>query len=614
MSNDNSAAKKYMRMLQFIKPYYKLFAITILLTLIVVFLEAITLWFSGSLLGMIFKNSQDVVTMEKPPLSLSTVNELLKYYTWYLLSSGGENDILGVLKKVCLLIPVLFLFKDGFIYIRNVVMSYLNLSVVEGMRTKFYKHILSLPMEFYDKNSTGSVTSYLVRDLNVVRDSLSKSINLLIMEPFKLIVFFGLLLVINFKLTALILISYPIIAFFLGKAGKVIRRRSKAMLSSFSEIVAVITETISGVRLVKTFHGENYELTKFKKLNRDYTKKAVRERMITAALSPFNEFVSLSLTSLLIWYGGKEALSSTSSFGSEDFLRFLLLLFAAYTPIKKLVNIQGVINNGIAAADRIFEVFDTSAEDVAEENVASFKKEVTFESVTFSYPNYDEIVLDDISFSVKKGEMVALVGSSGSGKSTILDILPRFYEIPKGDIKVDGISTKELSLYSLRSLFGVVSQDTILFDDSIAVNIAYGSTPIDFKKLETTLKAANAQEFISKLPDGIDTVIGERGVTLSGGQRQRLAIARALYKNPDILILDEATSSLDTESEKSVQQAIDILIKDRTTIVVAHRLSTIMSADTILVLDKGKIVERGSHKELLSKNGRYRELHDIQFS
>lgn len=601
-------------MLQFIKPFYKLVALTLFLTLLVVVFEAVTLWFSGSLLNMIFKSSEELTTIEKPDFSLANINELMKYHTWNILSSGGKNNTLGVLKRICLLIPVLFLLKDGFLYIRRVMMSVLNLNVIEKMRTSFYRHIMALPIPFYDKNKTGSVTSYLIQDLNIIQSTLSNSVNLLIMEPLKLIFFFGLLLIINFKLTFLILISYPLIAFILGKAGKVIKKRSSHMLESFSDIVSMISETVGGVRLVKTFHGENYEQKRFEKVNKVYTKKTLKANMITFALSPFNEFVSLTLTSALIWYGGKDVLSPDSTFSSDDFLRFLIILFSAYTPIKKLVNVHASMQVGISASERVFNVFDIKTEEINDEmGQLDFKDTLQCQSVSFSYPEHDEIVLKDISFSVKKGEVVALVGSSGSGKSTILDLIPRFYEIKSGEFLLDGTNTKDLSLYSLRSLFGIVSQDTILFDDSILANIAYGTETADIERVKDAVKAANADEFIDNLPEGLDTVIGERGVSLSGGQRQRLAIARALYKNPAILILDEATSALDTESEKIVQEAIDNLIKDRTTIVVAHRLSTIQKADTILVLDKGEIVERGSHKELLSQNGRYKELYEIQF-
>lgn len=605
--------KEFMRMFQFLKPFKGLVALTLLLTLLVVVFEAVTLWFSGSLLKMIFSGSDVIAQMEKPIISLATVNEVLKYYTWLMLSNG-QSSMMDVLKRICLIIPVLFLLKDSLLYVRSVMMSYLNLSVVEKMRNQFYKHILALPMPFYDKNNTGTITSFLIRDLNVVQDTLTQSINLLIMEPFKLVVFFSLLLVINWKLTLIILLTYPLIALVLGRAGKVIKRRSRKMLESFSGIISVSTETISGVRLVKTFHGENYEMKKFGRINKDFTRKAVRAGMISASLSPFNEFVSLTLTSALIWYGGGDVLSQTSSFSSDDFLRFLLILFSAYTPIKKLVNIQGAINTGLSAAERVFEVLELPVEEVEQGNSVTFNKRIECKDITFSYPGYEEVVLKSLNLNIEKGTVVALVGSSGSGKSTILDILPRFYELTAGDVLLDGTSTKDIDLYNLRSLFGVVSQETVLFDDTVAVNIAYGSDEINYDRVEESLRAANAFEFVAKLPEGVQTMVGEQGVTLSGGQRQRLAIARALYKNPEILILDEATSALDTESEKIVQGAIDNLIKNRTSIVVAHRLSTVRNADKIVVLDKGIVVEEGNHEELIAREGRYKELYDIQFS
>lgn len=596
----------------FIKPHSLILVISLLLTVIVVFFDAISLWFTGTLLQIIF--SSDATAPIKPEVSFSTVNELLKYYTWKILELLGDGSKTGVLNSVVVCIPILFFLKNVSLYIQKVTMNVFNLRMVEDMRNSFYSHILHLPMTYFDKNRSGDVISLIVRDLTAVKDAMVNTLNKLIMEPMKVIFFFSLLIIINAKLTIIVLLVYPFLGFFIGWVGKMVRKRSHKMFRSFSDVVAVITETVNGVRLVKMFDGLNYEKDKFHKENRILTKQSIKETMVKQIMSPFTEFVSLGMTSLLLWYSGSEILSGKSDFAADDFLRYLIILFSAYAPIKRLTQVHAEFQTGLAAADRVVELFNAPIElDNGEEILPEFNDKLEVKNLTFNYPGHNEIVLKDITFSVNKGKMVALVGSSGSGKSTILDLLPRLYEYQNGEVLIDGVSTKDLTLGALRSHFGIVSQETILFNDSVLVNITYGDNNPDMEKVERVIKAANAEEFINKLQDGINTVIGERGVTLSGGQQQRLAIARALYRNPDILVLDEATSALDTESEKLVQNAIDNLIKDRTTVVVAHRLSTIRRADEIIVLDAGQIVEKGSHEELYELNGRYRYLYDIQF-
>lgn len=601
------------RTFAFAKPFMPLFVIGLLLTFLVVLMEGLTLWFTGSLLDTIF--SHEEIVLNKVDFSMSNLNEWLKYKTKALLSGNGKRDVIGVLQVVCLLIPVLYLTKNTLTYIQRLIMANLNLKVVENIRNVFYAHVLRLPVSFYDKNKTGDVVSYLVRDVNEVQGGLTSAINQLSIEPAKVILFFSLLLVIDVKLTLIIILIYPFFGWIIGLTGKVIKRRAGKMLASFSGVVSVINETVSGIRSVKMFNGDDYEIEKFKKENKKLTKASFRQQMVATSVAPFSEFVSLSFTSLLLWFGGRGVVSGSSAFTSDDFLRYLLILFAAYTPIKKLTQLHATVQTGLSAASRVFNVFDEEIEALHEEDGANrtFKEAIEYKNVTFNYPGYEENVLKDVSFTVNKGEMVAFVGSSGSGKSTILDLLPCYYPIEKGSISIDGEEILESNLKSLRSLFGTVSQETFLFDDTIAKNIAYGQEEIEYKHLQSVIEAANAKEFIDELPNGIETVIGERGVTLSGGQRQRLAIARALYRNPEILILDEATSALDTESERLVQNAIDTLVSSRTTLVVAHRLSTVIKADKIVVLDKGRIVEMGNHEELLARNGRYKELYDIQF-
>lgn len=606
----------YNRFFLLAKPFTPIIVLSLFLSVVVVLLDGLSLWFSGSLLQNLFSETGGDQFLQKPEFSWAQINLTLKYYTWkFLTSSGGENNI-GVLATICILIPILFFVKNVTFYLQKTTISLLNLRIVERLRNQFYDHIMNLPTTFYDNNKSGDIISYFVRDLSEIRITLTTFVNKMFLLPLKIILFFILLIIISPKLTFFISLVYPLMGVVLNKAGKTIRRRSSRTHKSFSEVVSVLSETIANIRVVKMFSSIRFEIDRFENENKKFIKNSFRAQLVSNALAPFTEFMSLTMTSLLLWFAGKEILSGESSFSSGDFLRYLLILFSAYSPIKQLTNVHSKVQSGIAAAQRVFDVFDEPVEmnKGKEDTDIDFKKEIFFDNVTFSYPGHEKIVLNNLSFSVEKGQTVALVGASGCGKSTILDLLPSFYNVKSGDIKIDGVSINDYTLHSLRSLYGIVSQETILFNDSVRNNIAYAEKNSNIDKVKDALKAANAWEFVEKLSDGLDTVIGEHGVNLSGGQRQRLAIARALYKNPQILIFDEATSALDTESEKLVQSAVSNLIQDRTSIVVAHRLSTIQNADVIFVLDEGKIVEQGTHEELLKLNRRYSYLYNIQFS
>ncbi|ERP38730.1 ABC transporter ATP-binding protein [Chitinivibrio alkaliphilus] len=603
----------YKRLFSFLAPHKLLFFAVISTTLIFVFLEGVTLWFASSLLDIIF--SETIEQVPAVEFSFQNINQWLKYHTWRVLTMNGARTNVEALRTICIMIPVLFAMKNTVLYIKSILISFLNLRVVESIRNRFYDHLLSLPMAYFNSRQSGAIVSTVVRDITDIQESLKKSINQLLTEPLKLLLFTTLLFIINPLLTLVIFLIYPVVMLVLFKGGGAIRRRARRMLRSFSSMVETTNETIFGIKVVKMFRGEGYESQKFHGANARYTRDAFRESSISAALSPFNEFISLLMTSILLWFAGRGIIDGSSNFSSEDFLRFLLIIFSTFSPIKSLTKIHGYLQKGRSAADRVFAVMDIPSEDDRGcQKIDTLQNDIVFDQVSFSYPGYDAQVLRDISFTVQKGQMVALVGSSGSGKSTILDLLPLYYAATEGEIRIDGTPVEEYTLGSLRSLFGTVSQDPLLFNDTVARNVAYGAPHIDRDRLVQVLAAANATEFIEALPQGEETHIGENGVSLSGGQRQRLAIARALYRDPSVLILDEATSALDTESERLVQEAIDRLIQNRTTLVVAHRLSTVIGADAIIVLDAGRIVESGTHEELLRRGGRYKELYDIQFS
>ncbi|MGM0443992.1 MAG: ABC transporter ATP-binding protein [Fibrobacterota bacterium] len=604
----------YRRMYSFLWPHRLLLALSIGATLAYVALDGVSLWFASSLLNTIF-SGETATAVEPVSFSFAEINAWLKYVSWNFLTRGGSRDNLAVLQIICLLIPVLFALKNSVLYVKQVLIAALNFKTVEHIRQRFYTHIMRLPMSFFNKRRRGDIISHLVKDVNDLQNAMTTSINSLLTDPLKLIFFIVLLYIINARLTLIVFLVYPLLALIIGTVGRIIRRRAKKMLRAFSDVVAIINETVAGIKVVKMFSGISYEEKKFSRANRFFTQKSLREKMISHFLSPFNEFISLLMTSALLWFAGRDVLAGESDFSSGDFLRFLIILFSTYAPIKKLTKVHTNLQRARSAAERIFTIMDEPTEDFENgRDITALKEDIVFDRVCFSYPGYEETVLQDLSFTVHKGEMVAFVGSSGSGKSTILDLLPAYYPLTSGEIRIDGVPITEYRLDMLRRLFGTVSQETVLFNDTVAANIAYGRGKPDMEKVRTVIRAANAEDFIRDLPEGVNTVIGENGVTLSGGQRQRLAIARALYIDPEILILDEATSALDTESERVVQKAVDRLIQDRTTFVVAHRLSTIQRADRIIVLENGQITETGTHRELLARNGRYRGLYNIQFT
>jgi len=608
-----SSLKTYKRMLGFLKPYMHLFIISAVLSVAIVSFNGMSIWFLGSLPQTLFK--PDTVITVKPALSLGTINEYLKYVTLKLTRNTTFDNPITL---ICLLIVITFTLKNILLYINKLVLKRLDLNVVRDMRNLLYRHVLLLPVTYYDRNKSGNLVSHILNDIAQINRSMADTLIDSIMEPMHLIFFITMLFIINVKLTIIIFVIYPILSFFIIKIGKSVKRRGRRSLENLSGMISVLTETIQGIRAVKMFNMNNHEAEKFEGENKKFIRSSYKAEKAKALLVPLVETLGVYVSAILLWYGSKESLSGSANFTPEDFFRFLFFLFSSYKPFKTIGTINNHIQTGIAAAERVFKLLNTPAEDLragtAKSNGHGFKQGIRFDKVSFKYPTGKDFVLQDLSFSVKKGEIIAIVGSSGAGKSTILDLLPRFYDISGGTISIDGKDIRDINLFDLRDMFGIVSQETILFNDTVANNLRYGSNDANIDRIKAAAEAANAMEFIARMPQGFDTVIGEQGAMLSGGQRQRLSIARALLKNPPILIFDEATSALDTESERLVQTAIDNLIHNRTTFVVAHRLSTIRHANTIIVLEGGKIIEQGAHAELLALNKRYKYFYDIQFS
>ncbi|SVB50939.1 uncharacterized protein METZ01_LOCUS203793, partial [marine metagenome] len=430
-----------------------------------------------------------------------------------------------------------------------------------------------------------------------------------------IIVLSGMLFIISVKLTLFVLLTVPLSAYIISKLGQSIRRKAKRSSLSIAGLMNILQETLSGIRIVKSFVMEKFEIQRFLQENRKYFNLSFKQDNMRNLNTPINDLIGLALGVLLLWIGGREVIVH-GTLSPEGFIRFIIYLFAMLQPARKLGNVNAQIQVGLASAERVFSITDVKpdiSEPISPKKLGEFKERITFQNVSFQYDSSEQPSLSGINVEIFHGEVLALVGSSGAGKSTFADLIPRFYDVSQGEIMIDGKDVRDVPLKELRNLMGIVSQDTILFNDTVANNISYGFPNANQNAIREAAQAAYASEFIDDMPQQFNTIIGEKGTRLSGGQRQRLSIARAILKNPDILILDEATSALDTESERKVQGAIDNLVKDRTVIVIAHRLSTITKADRIIVLDEGKLVESGTHEELLTKNGKYKNLYDIQF-
>jgi subfamily B ATP-binding cassette protein MsbA len=603
--------KLYFRMLGYLKPYVPMLVLTVIISLFVVTSESLSLWFSSSLINAIFK--PESFSMTKPVFHINNFNETLKYWTYLLIK---RNSIFDSLKIACICVIFFFLTKNVFSYLKSLITGNLNYLISRDLRNHLYGHALILPVTYYDRNRSGNIISLMFNDITAINNSMTGTFEKIITDPLRLIFFVAIMVIISPKLTLFVFTIYPVLGFLISLIGQTVRRRTKRSLESVSGLSSIMHETVNCIRAVKMFSMTEEETDKFKRENQHFTKTCFRSQVFNALSSPLTEVLGVMLVAGLLWFGGRDVLLG-KSFTAEDFLRFLAFLFMMFQPIKSLASVNNSIQNGLAAAERVFSLIDTQPEKltpVSASVVPRFEREIKFNNVDFTYPECVPEVLHSVNFTVKKGQVVALVGSSGSGKSTILDLLPRFYEISGGSITIDGVDVREFDLVGLRRLFGIVSQETILFNDTISRNIAYGMSEAPKDRIMEAARSAQALEFIEKMPDGLNTVIGERGVMLSGGQRQRISIARALLKNPALLILDEATSALDTESERLVQSAMNNLMENRTALVVAHRLSTISHADKILVLEEGRVTEQGTHSELLTLNKRYKYLYDIQFS
>ena len=511
-------------------------------------------------------------------------------------------------------IVVIFLLRGIFLYGQNYLMSYVGQHVIIDIRGEVFRKLQRLSMSFYDKNKTGTIMSYVTNDVNALQGAMVDNTIELVTESIILIGSICAMTYLDWKLTLFTILTFPVVLYFMNFFGKKIRRSGGMIQEAAADITSVLQEAVSSVRIVKSFVREQYEIDRFERENEANLKANLKNAKYMATLTPTIEFVAALGVTMILWFGGHNVIDGETTAGS--LVAFLAYAVNISNPVKRITRVTGNIQRALAAAQRVVDVLDLPEEV---QNLPDAKAlpavtgSVCFENVTFSYNEGDEI-LHDLSFAVKPGQAVGLVGPSGAGKSTIASLLPRFYDCDAGAIRIDGTDIKHVTLDSLRQQVGIVPQETILFNGTVYDNILYGRLDATKDEIEAAAKAANAHDFIMELPEGYNTMLGDRGVNISGGQRQRIAIARAILKDPRILVLDEATSALDTESERLVQEALNRLMVGRTSIIIAHRLSTIKNADRILVLDKGKLAEDGTHDELMEKNGLYAHLYQIQYN
>lgn len=541
----------------------------------------------------------------------SGVTNNVYYYVGNLITVYGQSRVLLML---CLSFCVITLIKTSCYFGASAVMVPLRNGIVRDMRMQVYKKIISLPIGFFSQERKGDILARMSGDVQEVEYSITSTLEMLIKNPILIIIYLTVLFAMSWQLTLFTLVFAPLMMLVMTAIGSKLKARSLEAQQYWSDTMSQVEETLGGLRIIKAFLAEKKMTGRFEKVTEGMRQKNNKVGIRQASAHPVSELLGSIMIAIVLWFGGTLILGSDATIDAPAFMSYMTILYSIIQPFKDLSKAAYSIPKGLASAERIDKILGAENPLVEKENpivIKEFEKSIDFENVTFSYDG-SRTILDDVSLSIPKGKTVAVVGASGAGKSTLVDLIPRFYDVNDGCIRVDGYDVRDLSTKSLRALIGNVNQEPILFNDTIFNNIAFGVENATLDQVIAAAKIANAHEFIMEKPDGYDENVGDRGSKLSGGQRQRISIARAILKNPPILILDEATASLDTESEKLVQQALDRLMSNRTTIAIAHRLSTIKNADMIVVMDNGKIVESGTHEQLIKKDGYYKKLYSMQ--
>ncbi len=602
----------FKRVLNYVFTFKKYFLLNILFSVFYALFSAVAFLSLMPMLEVLFNGVNDI--KEEPQLELSNnLGEFIENWLNFQVSSFAADDNQKAILFVVGIVIILFFLKNISNYFALFFSTLIRNGVIKNLKKNIYEKIITLPLSYFSKNKKGDLISRMSSDVIEVQNSFLSIIEIFIRDPLTIAFTIGAMFVISYKLTLFVIVFIPVSGFIISFIGKTLKRKSLLVQREQAELTSITEETINGIKIIKSFLAESFFKNKFDKTNTNFlsfSNKLINRQNIAA---PLSEFLGILVIGVLLWYGGQLVLIDME-LKPAAFITYMGLAYGVLTPAKSISKAFYSLKKGNAAAERVFEIIDSKSEffdDSNKENLDSFKKCIEFKNVSFKYEN--ATVLNNISLKVNKGEMVAIVGSSGSGKSTLVNLIPRFFDKISGKILIDDIDINNLSRLKIRSLIGIVSQDSILFNTSIKENILLGDSKgnID-KKLSESLSIANADEFINELDDQVDYNVGDNGSNLSGGQKQRVAIARAVYSNSPILILDEATSSLDSKSEKLVQDAIDKLMINKTSIVIAHRLSTIQNANKIIVLDKGEIVEQGNHDELIKNDSYYKKLIALQ--
>jgi subfamily B ATP-binding cassette protein MsbA len=611
--------KKFFGVLRYVKGYWTYGILNILFNILSVIFGLFSLTMLFPFLQVLLLTKDEVIQetynkgVQPFAMNASWMTDFVNYNLSSIIIKYGKLDALAL---ICLFVVISIFFKNLFRYLGMFFIAPIRNGVVRDMRNKMYDKVLRLPLSYYSEERKGDIMSRMTADVQEVEWSIMQSLEMIFREPLTIIIYLAFMVKISPQLSFFSFVLLPLSGLMIGRIGKSLRRSSAKSKEKMGLLLSIMEETLGGLRIIKGFNAEKKMNDHFRDENQQYTNISVKMYRKTDLSSPLSEFLGVSVMVVILYYGGKLVLGNDPSMTGSILILYIASFSQLLAPAKSFTTAYYNVQKGLASGERIDKILNAeiNIQDAKDaRNIQSFQKEIEYRNVSFAYRE-GEVgwVLNGINLKIEKGKTIALVGQSGSGKTTLADMLPRFYDTTQGEILIDNQNIKALKLHDLRALMGIVTQESILFNDTVYSNIAFGIENVSEQQVIEAAKIANAHEFISQMPEGYQTNIGDRGSKLSGGQRQRISIARAVLKNPPILILDEATSALDTESERLVQDALNKLMKNRTSVVIAHRLSTIQHADEIIVMQKGKLIERGTHNELLLRNGAYKKLHDLQ--